>query len=278
LTVELDSRHPLLPKAGWGKWRFDWFSKRNETDRNETKRNETTLYFVSFRFDRFRFVLFDFVSEWELLKNVEIRKSIYAHITNTRFVDPPFENFAYIKTNHIFSLMFNKIMFIWYEIPVPGRFVPNPVQFSITFNNSFLPFQNPYPSIFATFYPFPEIFTSFPFPPNRANSSFYPPTYFTSTYISNSAYGLVSGEVCNNCKVLKLRHDTARQLRICDEQFWDLRVPTDGGDTELPDYRLKWKFYRLKCKLYRLKCKIYRLKCKIYRLKCEFYRLKCEKW
>jgi hypothetical protein len=25
--------------------------------------------------------------EWELLKNVEIRKSIYAHITNTRFVD-----------------------------------------------------------------------------------------------------------------------------------------------------------------------------------------------
>jgi hypothetical protein len=35
---------------------------------------------------------------------------------------------------------------------------------------------------------------------------------------------------CNNCKVLKLR-----QLRICDEQFWDLRVPTDGGDTELPD-------------------------------------------
>ena len=40
---------------------------------------------------------------------------------------------------------------------------------------------------------------------------------------------------CNNCKVLKLRRDTARQLRICDEQFWDLRVPTDGGDTELPD-------------------------------------------
>jgi hypothetical protein len=24
-------------------------------------------------------------------------------------------------------------------------------------------------------------------------------------------------------------------MRICDEQFWDLRVPTDGGDTELPD-------------------------------------------
>jgi hypothetical protein len=50
--------------------------------------------------------------EWELLKNVEIRKSIYARITNTRFVDPLFENFAYIKKNHIFSLLFNKIMFI----------------------------------------------------------------------------------------------------------------------------------------------------------------------
>ena len=25
MTVEIDSRHPLLPKAGWGKWRFDWF-------------------------------------------------------------------------------------------------------------------------------------------------------------------------------------------------------------------------------------------------------------
>ena len=74
-------------------------------------------------------------------------------------------------------------------------------QFSITFNNSFLPFQFPYPSIFATCYPFPEIFTSFPFPPNRANSPFDPsvhsssPTYFTSTLISNSADGLVSGEV-----------------------------------------------------------------------------------
>jgi len=45
--------------------------------------------------------------EWELLKNVEIRKSIYARITNTRLVDPLFENFAYIKKNHIFSLLFN---------------------------------------------------------------------------------------------------------------------------------------------------------------------------
>ena len=23
MTVELDSRNPLLPKSGWGKWRFD---------------------------------------------------------------------------------------------------------------------------------------------------------------------------------------------------------------------------------------------------------------
>jgi hypothetical protein len=86
-------------------------------------------------------------------------------------------------------------------------------QFSITFNNSFLPFQFPYPSIFATCYPFPEIITSFPFPPNRANSLFYPsvrsssPTYFTSTFISNSADGLVypstlSGEVL--CDTLRL--------------------------------------------------------------------------
>ena len=86
-------------------------------------------------------------------------------------------------------------------------------QFSITFNNSFLPFQFPYPSIFATCYPFPEIFTSFPFPPNRANSPFYPsvhsssPRYFTSTFISNSADGLVypstlSGEVL--CDTLRL--------------------------------------------------------------------------
>ena len=40
--------------------------------------------------------------EWELPKNVEIRKSVYARITNTRFVDPLF---AYIKKNHIFSLL-----------------------------------------------------------------------------------------------------------------------------------------------------------------------------
>ena len=86
-------------------------------------------------------------------------------------------------------------------------------QFSITFNNSFLPFQFPYPSIFATCYPFPEIFTSFPFPPNRTNSPFYSsvhsssPTYFASTFISNSADGLVypstlSGKVL--CDTLRL--------------------------------------------------------------------------
>jgi hypothetical protein len=111
--------------------------------------------------------------EWELLKNVEIRKSIYNRITNTRFEEvcleqekshicftsflfdkimliwykiphyqcgfcavsekwyflvygaqtldswtPFLENFVYIKKNHIFSLLFNKIMFIWYEIPL----------------------------------------------------------------------------------------------------------------------------------------------------------------
>jgi hypothetical protein len=53
-------------------------------------------------------------------------------------------------------------------------------QFSITFNNSFLPFQFPYPSIFATCYPFPEIFTSFPFPLNRVNSPLYPSVHSSS--------------------------------------------------------------------------------------------------
>jgi hypothetical protein len=62
--------------------------------------------------------------------------------------------------------------------------------------------------IHFTCYPFPEIFTSFPFPPNRANSPFYPsvrsssPTYLTSIFISNSADGLVSGEVL--CDTLRL--------------------------------------------------------------------------
>jgi hypothetical protein len=93
------------------------------------------------------FVWFD-VYVWELPKNVEIRKSIYTRITNTRFMDPLFENFAYIKKNHIFSLL--------------------------------LPFQFPYPLIFATCYPFPEIFTSFPFPPNCANSPFYPSVHSSS--------------------------------------------------------------------------------------------------
>jgi hypothetical protein len=80
----------------------------------------------------------------------------YARITNTRFVNPLFENSAYIKKNHIFSLLFNKIMFIF-----------------------------SYPSIFATCYPFPEIFTSFPFPPNRANSPFYPSVRSSSpTYLN----------------------------------------------------------------------------------------------
>jgi hypothetical protein len=48
-------------------------------------------------------------------------------------------------------------------------------QFSITFNNSFSPFQFPYPSIFATCYPFPEIFNSFPFPPNVPTLPFIRP-------------------------------------------------------------------------------------------------------
>jgi hypothetical protein len=93
-----------------------------------------------------------------------------------------------------------------------------PYNWTIFFNSQlhlkiFLPFQFPYPSIFATCYPFPEIFTSFPFPPNRANSPFYPsvrpssPTYFTSTFISNSADGLVYPSTLNGevlCDTLRL--------------------------------------------------------------------------
>ena len=32
MTVELDSRHPLLPKAGWGKWRFDSDLKKKKME------------------------------------------------------------------------------------------------------------------------------------------------------------------------------------------------------------------------------------------------------
>jgi hypothetical protein len=102
-------------------------------------------------------------------------------------------------------------------------------QFSITFINSFLPFQFPYPSIFATCYPFPEIFTSFPFPPNRANSPFYPsvrsssPTYFTSTFIYNSADGLLYpstliGEVL--CDTLRLVWCVCVRPSLCPPQWF----------------------------------------------------------
>jgi hypothetical protein len=32
MTVELDRRHPLLPKAGWGKWRFDSDLKKKKME------------------------------------------------------------------------------------------------------------------------------------------------------------------------------------------------------------------------------------------------------
>ena len=105
--------------------------KRNQTKRNETERGKDFGKWVTCgKYWRIRelkrqkgivkcnWELKKMVQivrnlEWELLKNVAIRKSIYARITNTRF-----ENFAYIKKNHIFSLLFNKIMFIWYTIPL----------------------------------------------------------------------------------------------------------------------------------------------------------------
>jgi hypothetical protein len=102
-------------------------------------------------------------------------------------------------------------------------------QFSITFNNSFLPFQLPYPSIFATCYPFPEIFTSFPFPPNRANSPFYPsvrsssPTYFTSIFISNSAFGLVYPSTLSDevlCDAPRLVWSVCVRPSLCPPQWF----------------------------------------------------------
>jgi hypothetical protein len=32
MTVELESRHPLLPKTGWGKWRFDSDLKKKKME------------------------------------------------------------------------------------------------------------------------------------------------------------------------------------------------------------------------------------------------------
>jgi hypothetical protein len=144
--------------------------------------------------------------EWELLKNVEIRKSIYARITNTRFVDRLLSEKWYFLVYDAVFRDFTKSYFISYQhncieqkrtyvifldigeilektvhessvcdtgvyrftnfhifkqfpFQIPYN-LDHFFQFSITFNNSSLPFQFHYPSIFATCYPFPEIFTS----------------------------------------------------------------------------------------------------------------------
>jgi hypothetical protein len=186
-------------------------TKRNETDRNETKRNqtkrnETTLHFVSFRFVSISFRTLQlpyFISykhnfieqKRKYVIFLDIGGILEKGVHESSVCDTGvyrFPNF-YILKQFPFQIPYNLDHFF---------------QFSVTFNNSFSPFQFPYPSIFATCYPFPEIFTSFPFPPNRANSPFYPsvrsssPTYFTSTFISNSAEDLVSGEVL--CDTLRL--------------------------------------------------------------------------
>jgi hypothetical protein len=66
--------------------------------------------------------------EWELLKNVAIRKSIYARITNTRFMDPLFENFAYITVPTLpfirpfvhlrRHILHHVIPFVWFDVYV----------------------------------------------------------------------------------------------------------------------------------------------------------------
>jgi hypothetical protein len=157
--------------------------KRNPTERNEIckvrKRNPTkrlkwiksynhkvmNIFHVSFRFSVYRYPIWNgnCLKMWKL-------GNLNTPVSHTRFVDPLFENFAYIKKNHIFSLL---------------KTVP------YTWKYHF--FRHCTKSTLIVC----EIFTSFPFSPNRANSPFYPtvrsssPTYFTSTFISNSADGLV---------------------------------------------------------------------------------------
>jgi hypothetical protein len=140
--------------------------------------------------------------EWELLKNMEIRKSIYPRITNTRFVDPLFENFAYIKKkSHIFSLQTvttfepiiwshwnsNLICILWYQTTVQNL-------------KSVL-----------------KLYLETIGPSVRSSS----PTYFTSTFISNSADGLVypstlSGKVL--CDTIRLK----KMVQIVGNLEWEL--------------------------------------------------------
>jgi hypothetical protein len=94
-------------------------------------------------------------------------------------------------TNYLITLKFELDLYFM---------VPNTVQSLksvLKLYHSFLHFQLPYPSIFATCYQFPEIFTSFPFPPNRANSPFYPSVRLSSQLLKRwtpwlCACGLVS--------------------------------------------------------------------------------------
>jgi hypothetical protein len=53
----------------------------------------------------------DKMESWHGLGEIGKRER-FQEMGNTRFVVPLFENFPYIKKNHIFSLLFNKIMFI----------------------------------------------------------------------------------------------------------------------------------------------------------------------
>jgi hypothetical protein len=46
--VELDSRHPLLPKAWWGKWRFDSYLKRKQWKLLQIQANHQSLFIFCF--------------------------------------------------------------------------------------------------------------------------------------------------------------------------------------------------------------------------------------
>ena len=61
--------------------------------------------FVSFRFVSFRFSVYRYpIWNGNCLKMWKLG-NLNTPVSHTRFVDPHFENFAYIKKNHIFSLL-----------------------------------------------------------------------------------------------------------------------------------------------------------------------------
>jgi hypothetical protein len=78
MTVELDSRHPLLPKAGWGKWRFDSDLKGNKWEKSlyvtKVKMHFWFLAIVIW----FVFVFFSFTPAWKGLVSAKVSLQIWS--------------------------------------------------------------------------------------------------------------------------------------------------------------------------------------------------------